>query len=61
MKNGERIYNKMDEIPSWAKDSVQKAITTGILKGTGEGLGLTLTEIKMLVWMDRAKCMDFLD
>ena len=51
----------MDEIPSWAKDSVQKAITTGILKGTGEGLGLTLTEIKMLVWMDRAKCMDFLD
>ena len=61
MKNGEKIYNKIDELPEWAVASVQKAIITGILKGTGEGLGLTMTEIKMIVWLDRCKCMDFVD
>lgn len=61
MKNGEKIYNKIEEIPTWAQDAIKKAITAGVLKGTGEGLGLTLTEIKMIVWLDRCKCMDFKD
>ena len=61
MKNGEKIYNKLDDIPEWALSSIQKAITTGVLKGTGDGLGLTLTEIKMIVWLDRCKCMDFME
>lgn len=52
-KYGYKVYNEFDEIPNWAKDSIQKAIKTGILKGTGEGLGLTLTEIKTIVWLDR--------
>lgn len=60
-KNGEKIYDTIDDIPEWAESSIRKAITTGILKGTGEGLGLTMTEIKMIVWLDRCKCMDFID
>lgn len=52
-KYGYKIYNEFEEIPKWAKDSVKKAIDTKILKGTDEGLGLTLTEIKTLVWLDR--------
>lgn len=60
-KYGYEIYNKMEEIPDWAKESVQKAIDVGVLKGTGSGLGLTLTEVKMIVWLDRCKCLDFVE
>lgn len=52
-------YETIDEVPAWGKESVKKALDTGILKGTGKGLGLTETELKVLVWMDRAKCLDF--
>ena len=48
-------------MPDWAKASVQKAIDTGVLKGTGDGLGLNRTELKMIVWLDRAKCLDFVE
>lgn len=61
MKNGEKVYNKVEEMPEWARNSISKAIATGVLRGTGEGLGLTITEIKMIVWLDRCKCMDFVD
>lgn len=56
-KNGVKVYNTIDEVPVWAKESIQKAIDTGVLKGTGAGLGLTQTEIKMLVWLDRCGCI----
>ncbi len=58
-KYGYELYNKMEELPAWAKESVQKAIDVGVLKGTGSGLGLTYTELKMIVWLDRCKCLDF--
>lgn len=58
---GYEIYNKIEELPQWAKESVQKAIDVGVLKGTGNGLGLTPTEVKMIVWLDRCKCLDFCD
>ena len=47
-------FENIDEVPNWGKESVKKAIDLGILKGTGKGLGITETEVKMLVWMDRA-------
>lgn len=53
-KCGYEIYNTMEELPDWAKESITKAMEANVLKGTGKGLGLTLTEIKVLVWMDRA-------
>lgn len=52
-------YETIDEVPEWGKESVKKALNLGILKGTGKGLGLNETELKVLVWMDRAKCLDF--
>ena len=52
-------YNKIEEIPEWGKEAVQEAINKGVLKGTGENeLGLTETELKVLVWMFRAKVFD---
>ena len=57
-KYGYKVYNEFDEIPSWAKDSITKSINAGILKGTGDGLGLTLTEIKTIVWLDRCGLFD---
>ena len=56
---GTKIYNEIEELPAWAVDSVKKAINVGILKGVGTNengtikLGLTQTEVKMIVWLDR--------
>jgi len=50
---GFEFYNTIDEVPDWAKESVIKAINKDILRGTGNGLRLTLSEVKVLVWMDR--------
>lgn len=47
-------YQTIDEVPSWGQDSIKRAQELGIVKGTGKGLGLTETEVKVLVWMDRA-------
>lgn len=48
------IYNYIDEnMPEWARASVQKAIDKGILSGTGSGLGLSDTDLKTIVWLDR--------
>jgi len=52
-------YETIEEVPEWGRASVQKAIDLGILKGTGNGLGLIETEVKMIVWLDRCKCLDF--
>lgn len=57
-KYGYKIYNEVDELPEWAKESVKKAVAVGVLKGTGEGLGLTQTEVKMIVWLDRCGLFD---
>ena len=56
---GTKIYNEIEELPAWAVDSIKKAINVGILKGVGTNidgtikLGLTQTEVKMIVWLDR--------
>lgn len=55
---GYDIYETIDEIPNWAKGSVQKAINVGVLKGTGKGLHLTTTEVKVICWLDRCGCLD---
>lgn len=56
---GTKIYNEIEELPAWAVSSVKRAINAGVLKGVGttvDGeikLGLTQTEVKMIVWLDR--------
>lgn len=55
---GYKIYNTVAECPEWSRESIRKAIDRGVLKGTGNGLGLNDTEIKMIVWLDRCGCLD---
>lgn len=48
------IYNYVDDnMPEWARSSVQKAIDKGVLSGTGEGLDLQYDDLRVLVWLDR--------
>ena len=60
------IYDYMDEnMPEWARPSVQKAIDRGIIKGVEQDengnilrLGLTETDLKCIVREDRAGLYD---
>lgn len=47
-------YQKLEDVPQWAKATVQKLLDKDILHGDGEGLGLTNDMVRMLVLLDRA-------
>lgn len=48
------IYNYIDQnMPAWARPSVQWAVDHEILAGTGEGLGLDDKDLKVLCWIHR--------
>ena len=48
------IYNFIDaNMPNWAVPAVQWAIGQGVIKGTGDGLGLTDADLKHLVMLYR--------
>ena len=49
------IYNYIDSnMPSWAHESVQWCMDKGIIKGTGDGLGLDDTKLWMCTILHRA-------
>lgn len=49
------IYNYVDEnMPEWARGTVQKLMDKGYLRGTDEGLGLDDAMLRILVMLDRA-------
>ena len=49
------IYNYIDDnMPAWARPTVQKLVDAGYLQGDGEGLNLTDDMLRMLVVLDRA-------
>ena len=50
----EKVYNTMNELPKWAKPTIQKLIDKGYLSGGSDGLGLTETAVKVFVVNDRA-------
>lgn len=52
------IYNKIEEVPSTYRAVVQWALDKGILKGTGQGLGLSMDNIKALVFLYRYAHLD---
>ena len=55
----EMIYNYIDDnMPEWARESVQKAVSKKIILGTGDGLGLTMTDLKCIVREDRCGMYD---
>lgn len=48
------IYNYIDNnMPSWAHESVQWCMDKGIIKGTGDGLGLDDTKLWMCTMLHR--------
>lgn len=54
------VYNYMDEnMPSWAKPTIQKIMDKGALVGDNDGkLGLTYDTLRVLVMLDRAGAFD---
>lgn len=45
--NSPMVYNYIDNnMPEWAKEAVQWCVDNGIIKGTGEGLGLDDKDLK---------------
>ena len=51
-------YNTIEEMPEWAKPTIQKLIDAKILNGTGAGLDLSMDSIRLLVILDRAGVFD---
>lgn len=48
--NNPMIYNYIDEnMPEWAREAVQWCVDTGIIVGTGDGLGLDDTKLWVCV------------
>ena len=48
------IYNYIDDnMPEWARPTIQKLVDKGVLKGGEDGLGLTDEMLRMLVINDR--------
>lgn len=47
------VYNSIDEIPDWGKESVERRIREGVLQGTGSGLGLSQDLLRVWVIQDR--------
>ena len=53
------IYNYIDEnMPQWARASVQKLIDKGVLAGTGGGWDLNYDMLRTIVWLDRLGLID---
>ncbi len=49
------IYNKADDIPDWARPTIEKLIGKGYIKGDEDGnLGLDMNMVRLLVINDRA-------
>lgn len=48
------IYQTLEEVPAWAKPTVEKLLKKGYLTGTGQGLGLEHNMLRVLVINDRA-------
>ena len=51
-------YQTVEQLPEWAKATVQKLLDQGILQGTGTGLDLSADMVRMLVILDRAGNFD---
>ena len=54
----EMRFNKIEDIPNYAKPTIQKLINKGLLKGNDIGLDLSEDRIRMFVINDRAGIYD---
>lgn len=54
LKKPGMVYNYIDDnMPGWAHEGVQYCIDKGIIKGTGEGLGLDDKDLKYCTMLMR--------
>jgi len=51
---GSERFNTLDSLPDWAKPTIEKMITKGLLNGNGNSLDLSLDMIRIFVINDRA-------
>lgn len=51
-------YDTLQEVPNWAKPTIQKLMDKGVLQGEGDGLGLTYDLTRILVINDRSGLYD---
>lgn len=58
-KEDMKIFRRVEEVPAWGGEAVEKAIRIGIMKKDDQGL-VTLWEpnLQPLVWMDRLGLLD---
>ena len=56
-----KYYQTLDEIPDYARPTIEEMIQKGILKGDGKGLNLSEDNMKMFVYLKRAKNVGWLD
>ncbi len=47
-------YQTVDDMPEWAKDTVEKLVRKQYLNGSGNGLNLSYDMVRILVILDRA-------
>lgn len=47
-------YQTVDDMPEWAKDTVEKLVRKKYLNGSGNGLNLSYDMVRLLVILDRA-------
>ena len=53
------IYNYIDEnMPSWARPTIQKLVDKNYISGTDEGLNLNDDLLRLLTILDRAGIFD---
>lgn len=52
-KYADKVYNSIEEVPEWGRDTVNKLISKGLLKGNEKGLDLSYTLLRLLVINDR--------
>lgn len=47
------VYNKLEDVPAWAVDTVTKFVEGGILRGDGSNLNISEDMLRILVMVDR--------
>ena len=52
------MYDTVEQVPGWARGTVEKLVDRGLLTGYGSGLGLSFDLVRILVILDRAGLFD---
>lgn len=47
------VYDRMEDVPAWGKAAVERRIESGVLQGTGSGLGISQELLRVWVIQDR--------